>query len=334
MFVRSNVTPSEISLQLLCACIEPLAQEWPHGHLHRALMHPQGVKNVCANGRLKEHRVVHLDRRPQPATVVVLDAGAFRRAYRAVDLAYFLAGEAREMHELIGAIDQASVVRVDLREYLVHAADRHFIAHGLPPVLPMRLLFGHDFARFRKLLMCPVCKALERADHHRLLTRLEFAMIDEIPISRQYLSHAVRHYFSSIVEMLFAANITAKSVYTHSPSLLSYRPCWLPFFQVQDDIRVRLIVVAHPAYPVGVIAIHHAHRHTHVGSTPPAHVRPALHTWIERLSQKLLVWAPRAQRHRHIGQPCDIIPGATAYEAALAVGCAGQALKLHNHLAA
>src|SRR6267154_3703250 len=55
-------------------------------------------------------------------------------------------------------------------------------AHGLPPVLPG---LRHDFAGFWKLLLCPVRKTLERADHHRFLARLEFAVIDKIPISWQ-----------------------------------------------------------------------------------------------------------------------------------------------------
>src|SRR5260221_2910229 len=134
--------------------------------------------------------------------------------------------------------------------------------------------------------------------------------------------------------MLFAADITAKSVYAHSSSLLSYRPCWLPFFQIQDDIRVRLVVVAHPAYPVDMAAIHRAHAHQHIDATSPAHIRPARHAWIELLREKLLIGRPRSDRDRHIGQPWHIIPGAPVHKAALAVWRARQLLELHNHLAA
>src|SRR5260221_3677827 len=56
-------------------------------------------------------------------------------------------------------------------------------AHGLPPVLPACILFRHDFFWFWELLVCPVCKALERADHHGHLAL--FTVMHNEPISRQ-----------------------------------------------------------------------------------------------------------------------------------------------------
>src|SRR5260221_11117360 len=111
--------------------------------------------------------------------------------------------------------------------------------------------------------------------------------------------------------------------YAHIHSL-SYRPRWLPFFQVENDVRVRLVVVAHPAYPVDMAAIHRAHTHQHVRAAPPAHIGPTRHAWIELLRHELLIGRPRSDRDRHIGEPCHIYPVPTIHKAALAVGRADE----------
>src|SRR5258708_19035133 len=60
-------------------------------------------------------------RRPPRSTLFPYTTLFRSCAHRAVDLGDFLAGEARKMHRFIGAIDVLLIVRVDLREYLVHA---------------------------------------------------------------------------------------------------------------------------------------------------------------------------------------------------------------------
>src|SRR5260370_26239276 len=48
-----------------------------------------------------------------------------------------------------------------------------------------------------------------------------------------------------------------------------YRSCRLPFFQIQNDVRVRLIVIAHALDPVGMVAVHHVHVFPNVDASPP-----------------------------------------------------------------
>src|SRR5260221_2705346 len=81
-------------------------------------------------------------------------------------------------------------------------------------------------------------------------------------------------------------------------------------------------------------SIDHPHRYHNVCASPPAHIAPARHAWIELLCDVLLVWRPRAKRDRHFSQPCHIIPVPAVHKAALPVRCACQGLKLDIHLAA
>src|SRR5260370_14294347 len=60
-----------------------------------------------------------------------------------------------------------------------------------------------------------------------------------------------------------------------------HRPRWLPFLKIEDDVRVRLIVIRHALYPVGMVAVDHVHVLPNVDPAPPAHVGPTAHAWIE-----------------------------------------------------
>src|SRR6266581_1244471 len=85
-------------------------------------------------------------------------------------------------------------------------------------------------------------------------------------------------------------------------------PGGLPFLQVQNDVRIRLVVVARLRDAVDMIAIHQPHIRANVRAATPAHVRPTADPWKVLSRLHLLVRTPGTKRDRHITESWYICP--------------------------
>src|SRR6266704_3617996 len=109
--------------------------------------------------------------------------------------------------------------------------------------------------------------------------------------------------------------------------------CWLPLFQIQNDIRIVLVIIADILYAVDMIAIYHPHIRAYIHAAPPAHKRPTLDTRVELLGHHPLIGHHCPKNDRHIAQPWHICPGATIGKARPTRN-AGELLEMRNNMAA
>src|SRR6266849_4462248 len=114
-----DASPIAAIFKLFPACLKALSQEWPTSHLARTLVHPQRIVDVCSNCRFQKLGIVYHDRLPQTTAVIVLDAGAFRRADRTIFLCHALSGKPCKVDCFIRAIGLPYQVRVQICEHRV-----------------------------------------------------------------------------------------------------------------------------------------------------------------------------------------------------------------------